>query len=1184
MSTAAATSQSEKLEHDTEQDQSPSVKSYEASYRPHYRIEEDEVFTSSYPDSVSRRPESTNDDAFSFSEDDLIPNQTDWLSAQPDSNSYTNLDTNLARPALTSDTYKKPKDSQRDSRITVSRALLISEQKERDDVDEGPSRPDSSATPSPPRTRGLTRTLTNLGRKSKVPRNASRSPEKQQRTENASNELQRALMNNAIKSGVAADSDESATSNKRRSMPPGPESSKKTDKASRDTLHRSRSLLGRRQRTSSFGSYLKFSGSSSPPTAASPTARPSSPSQKDVSPLQKSFSNHNLPKLNTTARSRPSIPPLSRRGDGEGTRVRSRSPVQRKKDDFWGVFRTLDGDFQKFQSKSIAHKAHVVKSSLLPFLRTHAPYASTIRLRPEDLDRRVLILNKWWTALLALLAGHNNQTLSGTDRPIILEAISGILDRPEWRTPPSEFAPIFEARSSMRPSRSKTKESTTSGDSDFVLESVNHSIRNTFVQNLFSQIVIVVDKMSLRHAPASLVAFCGKSCAYAFFFCPGVAEMLVRLWDIQISDMLRIMTACGFSKTANLIELSDGMTRDFPHCLESLAFSSPRDMMKKLRGKPVLPLGIEKVQWYGYWLNRWSGRDSDLFTVFIKHFHMLATDFLPTNPSREERLCAPGLILVHAQILKNIDSTIHRQLNQAAADNTETSVTFEDFLGGDDNASALPAFPANAARLMAENRFIMLLREITSERNRPYPPACTFFTQGFCDILKASAKATSLFNHSSCFTLCDFIQECFPLIDKIQEDEPEEEEALLDWSFWLTVFRQMLQSQNTTTEIRLYAFLYTMWHTIATEDVWRMRLSCDLLLSRTHFISTFCHWCPMVRAYYMRLICWRIARHDGDTTADGHVETLQLLQSRLLEVWSHHKSLVAKAEADENLLPPSTAPCNPAPGRRLLIIRTDNPATAAMDSLNSIVPPTQPTTKYGVPPQSANPPESTMMSPAQLLEKVTATLEQGFDSTRRRGGMLRSLLGYKNPEPRPRSQSPKPASASEKTSPQGSRSSSRESSPNRTSSRSSMYESRPVRPSLQRNSTPNPLPPAPPPARPKPLPPPPTHTPAFFKFSLELVDRRPPMISELVLSPPRLPLAAQLFLETQPDFTNDMPASPPTGVAIGPSRYAGRALAEWTLIVNECQNFFERRRSEGVPSNRQVETPTLGVESFRKPG
>ena len=88
----------------------------------------------------------------------------------------------------------------------------------------------------------------------------------------------------------------------------------------------------------------------------------------------------------------------------------------------------------------------------------------------------------------------------------------------------------------------------------------------------------------------------------------------------------------------------------------------------------------------------------------------------------------------------------------------------------------------------------------------------------------------------------------------------------------------------------------------------------------------------------------------------------------------------------------------------------------------------------------------------------------------------------------------------------------------------------------------------------------------------------------MTLEPPRLPLAAQLLLSTIPSSSSDSQPKNPGRPPSGASRYCGRALAEWTLVVNECQNFFERRRNEGVAANKLVETPTLGVESFRRPG
>jgi hypothetical protein len=37
--------------------------------------------------------------------------------------------------------------------------------------------------------------------------------------------------------------------------------------------------------------------------------------------------------------------------------------------------------------------------------------------------QRVNILNKWWIGMLEMLNGKNNQSISGTDRPVFLDEI-----------------------------------------------------------------------------------------------------------------------------------------------------------------------------------------------------------------------------------------------------------------------------------------------------------------------------------------------------------------------------------------------------------------------------------------------------------------------------------------------------------------------------------------------------------------------------------------------------------------------------------------------------------------------------------------------------------------------------------------------------------------------------------------
>jgi hypothetical protein len=516
----------------------------------------------------------------------------------------------------------------------------------------------------------------------------------------------------------------------------------------------------------------------------------------------------------------------------------------------------------------MALKANVLRTTLLPFLRTYASHPSNHKLRAEDLDRRANILNGWWTGLLELVAGRNNQSISGTDRPAILEGIAGIMERSEWRLSPSPFCALAD-----RVETSSTA-SNSSSSSDFLAESVYHNVRNTFTQNLLSQMSFVVEKMSLRNAAASLVTFCGKTCAYAFCFCPGIADILVRLWSPSMDMMKRVLEESGVSKLDRLDAVSDRVVASFPPMLHSLKFHSLGKLVRTLRKPASPPLGTMNLDWYGLWMKRWAGSESDLFYVFVKHYHILVTDFLPVEPSNVERVCVPGLVLVHAQILTNLDATINRHATPQQPDepsNAPAPITFDDVLEPDASASAVSIPPANATRQMQENRLIMLIRDFLSERNAHLHTARRVFAESFARLLRAQARKISIYDNNACYTLCDFLEEAFTIMVRYEQSDSEQH-SVMDWTFWLSVCKTMTESHNTATEIKLYSFLYSVWPILAMDERRKASLCIDFILEPTFFESRFNHWCPMVRSYFMRLLCWRVARFDGeDTDAEVYV-------------------------------------------------------------------------------------------------------------------------------------------------------------------------------------------------------------------------------------------------------------------------------------------------------------------------
>ncbi|OJD21166.1 hypothetical protein ACJ73_07496 [Blastomyces percursus] len=918
------------------------------------------------------------------------------------------------------------------------------------------------------------------------------------------------------------------------------------------------------------------------------------------------------------------IPPVTQKRSGQLPQLRVDPP--RKKDELWSVFRGLDADYQKFCSKNSSLKANVLRSSLLPFLSSYAKHPSTQFLRPEDLDRRINILNKWWTGILEILNGRNSQSLNGVDRPVFLEAIVGIMTRPEWRIPTlhDSLSPSTPTAPHVPVPISRSNTSLESTGTDFLIESIHHNIRNIFAQNLLSQIGYCIDKLSMRQTPASLVTFAGKTCAYAFFFCPGVADILVRLWNASPDTLRRVLIGFKVDRSvkANL-ETSDYISSYFPVALRSLCFRSHASIVRCLRQKTPPPIGATNINWSGPWVSRWSGRDTDLFFVFAKHFHILVAGILPLGCERSKYVFVPGLLSVHAQIMTVLEHTVNKQSTASAVDNNihaPTSTTFEDFIDGTDaSASAIPLGTANSLRVMSENRLILLLKDIVTDRSLDLSIK-QMFVENFCAILKVATKKISLFDHNGCFVLFDFVEELVSVIPPYCESTQQPD--LLDWNFWLDVCKQMMESNNSLIEVRAFSFIYAAWDEINRVDELREALCVGILLHETYFYRYFNHWSPMVRAYFHRLLCWRLARCEGKPSALD-LRIYNLLLDRLGEIWNYFLFRQSKAERESTPLL-STAPCSPAPGRRILIIRNDyQPAASLFVCLDNIIPPTsfiQP---------------SAYRSHGSLpdIEPNQSRSESPPSSGKKRWRSLRTIF-MSSSNLKPREVTPTKNTYDE--------------------SEHSTSDSNPSEVSLEHEPQLFPS----------------KNQPKYtFRFSLQWNDRVRWPSKDRRLFPPSLPLPAQLFLQsfrtkdtkqagsadgslsnslsgTNSDDSSDSEAAeinsiskkttattiatatssltspstiglatPPPAPVLTPSsaskpnltvltafeshtdagagcqyqyhplvasKYAGRALAEWALVVCECDNFFARRRDEGVPTDDEVEIPILGVESFRK--
>lgn len=279
-----------------------------------------------------------------------------------------------------------------------------------------------------------------------------------------------------------------------------------------------------------------------------------------------------------------------------------------------------------------------------------------------------------------------------------------------------------------------------------------------------------------------------------------------------------------------------------------------------------------------------------------------------------------------------------------------------------------------------------------------------------------------------------------------------------------------------------------------------------------------------------------------------------MLLERLHTVWYWYMHEKSKSDTDDNYSQISALPCDPAPGRRLIIIRTDSDPVRhgpsfGFDGMLS------PVTRA---PPLITPYATTTASPDNEFTPPVLAPNGDFEAESPRGreaglrGFLRGIIGPgKKATPIDNDAVPLPTSLSE-------------------SSVSSVSGAALVHDSSDEDGTT---------ARTRPTPR------VCFKFLLDSNHRIASAGTgqERPLECPRLPYLAQRYVEqrTGCDMKSAVGCPIPVNKNINP-RYLGRAIAEWTNVVGECQSFIARRRADGVTEEKMIETPTLSVEVGRR--
>lgn len=118
----------------------------------------------------------------------------------------------------------------------------------------------------------------------------------------------------------------------------------------------------------------------------------------------------------------------------------------------------------------------------------------------------------------------------------------------------------------------------------------------------------------------------------------------------------------------------------------------------------------------------------------------------------------------------------------------------------------------------------------------------------FEHIVKAAALTTVVFNVEQCAASIDLCQQMLQLLPCIDED------------FWLTVVTTMLKSENNCTTLKGLAFVHNIWPTDSQAFL-------EFCLHPNVTRKYFCHWLPLIRCTFQRILCYRVAPQSPRRTS-----------------------------------------------------------------------------------------------------------------------------------------------------------------------------------------------------------------------------------------------------------------------------------------------------------------------------
>ncbi|CAG8608543.1 10392_t:CDS:2 [Paraglomus brasilianum] len=430
------------------------------------------------------------------------------------------------------------------------------------------------------------------------------------------------------------------------------------------------------------------------------------------------------------------------------------------------------------------------------------------------------------------------------------------------------------------------------------------------------------------------ISFSARVLAFCFLRLPEVAYALIK--DLPVKEfhtkrLLAIIEPNEKIKSESLAKSYDMMQNMFPKNMHPFCYKTSRIWWNQLRN-PKKEWRSADIEMSGNCKKRWLADDSDLFFSFYKHYHIALKSYFADSSDESSTspfvyIASPGYLHFAGFFLQKLDLLIYnREVYAITGYNLNSNGTWQ-IHTPKTNACDMAKKAYNMGRTITMGEFVSLNKKplaLEAASSRFAETIATVVEQGIYEQmpniwLKAVVKKTNMYDWEGVFCLFDFMENLIDSIDErvtIALSPPTTTTtkpnlcststlpSIVDIPFIISFISVILKEcDHASSLLRTISFIYSQFTLLTASPEYLQLLVLDTLMIREVFDKLFCHWAKFVRAYFIRLLVWRVKRihcrvtgceDDCEDEVSKEVRKIRKLYTRRIErINSTHELVTA---------------------------------------------------------------------------------------------------------------------------------------------------------------------------------------------------------------------------------------------------------------------------------------------------